>query len=66
MVEYSKPSHVYDHLSYEETCKILKEYFINHHKDFMIEFKPSPLEDVDSDMDLPDNKISLEDKFFGP
>jgi hypothetical protein len=56
----------YTNKSYEETRKIIEEYFNDHKKDFMINFKIFPLKLDNSNFDLPNNKISLEDKVYGP
>jgi hypothetical protein len=52
----------YTNLSYEETKKVIKEYF-SKSKNSMIKFRLSL---KDTDLDSPMNKNNgLEDKFFG-
>lgn len=65
MVEYSESPQKYHNLSYEETCKVVKEYF-KERKSSKINFEIFPLKNIDSDMDLPITNNCLEDKFLGP
>ena len=64
MVEYSASRHAYKNLSYEDTIKVIKEYF-RHHDSSEINFEIFPLEDTDFDMDIPINNNNLEGKFLG-